>query len=49
MKRILGTTVGSCVHVAGVMNFLNIAKSLGYETRFVGSAVDLERLIEEIG
>ena len=48
MKRILGTTVGSCVHVAGVMNFLNIAKSLGYETRFIGSAVDLERLIEEI-
>jgi hypothetical protein len=48
MKRILGTTVGSCVHVAGVMNFLNIAKSLGYETRFVGSAVDIDRLIDEI-
>jgi hypothetical protein len=48
MKRILGTAVGSCVHVAGVMNFLNIAKSLGYETRFVGSAVDIKRLIDEI-
>jgi hypothetical protein len=30
------------------MNFLNIAKSLGYETRFVGSAVDIKRLIDEI-
>jgi hypothetical protein len=48
MKKILGTTVGSCVHVAGVMNFLNIAKSIGYETRFIGSAVGIESLKKEI-
>ncbi|MBM3708446.1 MAG: cobalamin B12-binding domain-containing protein, partial [Actinobacteria bacterium] len=48
MKRILGAAVGSCVHVAGIMNFLNIAKKAGFETMFLGSAVDISRLKDEI-
>ena len=48
MKKILGATVGSCVHVAGIMNFLNIAKRVGFETEFLGSAVSISKLADEI-
>jgi hypothetical protein len=48
MKRILGAAVGSCVHIAGILNFLKIAGQLGFETRFAGSAISIEKLKEEI-
>jgi len=48
MKKILGAAAGSCVHVAGIINFLQIAENSGFETKFLGSAVDTEKLIREI-
>ncbi len=48
MKKILGVCVGSCVHIAGILNFLNLAQKKGYSTRFLGSAVCIDRLSEEI-
>ncbi|MCE5328978.1 cobalamin B12-binding domain-containing protein [bacterium] len=48
MKRILGATIGSCVHVAGILNFLNIAGSAGFDTRFLGTAVNIKTLEKEI-
>lgn len=48
MKKILGACIGSCVHVAGILNFLNIAKRSGYDTRFSGSALDIDTLRKEI-
>ncbi len=48
MKKILGACIGSCVHVAGILNFLNIAKRSGYNTRFSGSALDIDTLLREI-
>jgi hypothetical protein len=48
MKKILGACIGSCVHVAGILNFLNIAKKAGYSTRFLGSALDIDVLLKEI-
>jgi len=48
MKKILGACIGSCVHVAGILNFLNIAKRSGYTTRFSGSALDIDILLKEI-
>jgi hypothetical protein len=48
MKKILGVCIGSCIHVAGVLNFLATAKTEGYETRFSGSAVNIDKLAEEI-
>jgi len=48
MKKILGACIGSCVHVAGILNFLNIAKRSGYNTRFSGSALDIDTLLKEI-
>jgi methylmalonyl-CoA mutase cobalamin-binding subunit len=37
-RRILGASIGDCVHVAGVLNFLRLAESQGYVTEFAGAA-----------
>lgn len=48
MKKILGACIGSCIHVAGILNFLNIAAKLGYDTKFLGTQVEIDRLKSEI-
>jgi methanogenic corrinoid protein MtbC1 len=47
-KKIVGASIGTCVHVAGVQNFLKLAEEHGYETRFLGPAVSIEKLIEAV-
>lgn len=47
-KRILGASIGNCVHVGGLYHFLKLAESEGYNTIFLGPAVPLRRLLEEI-
>jgi hypothetical protein len=47
-KIILGASIGNCVHVAGLYHFLKLAEVEGYETIFLGPAVSLLRLIDEI-
>lgn len=48
MKKILGACIGSCIHVAGILNFLNLAASAGYTTKFLGTAVKIDSLKKEI-
>ncbi|KXG74239.1 hypothetical protein AN618_23570 [Fervidicola ferrireducens] len=48
MARILGATIGNCVHVAGVMNFLSLAEREGYEVEFLGPAVKVDELIAAV-
>ncbi len=36
-------SMGDCVHVAGVLNFLRLAESLGYNTEFLGPAKSPEK------
>ncbi len=48
MRKILGASIGSCVHVAGIMNFLNIARAFGFDTKFSGQAVSINSLRSEI-
>ncbi|MBE3090394.1 MAG: methionine synthase [Actinobacteria bacterium] len=48
MKKILGAAVGGCVHVAGVLSFLSIANKIGFQTKFLGTAVSAENLLKEI-
>ncbi len=48
MKKILGASIGSCVHVAGVINFLNLAQQQGCKTSFLGSACGFEQINEAI-
>ena len=47
-KLIIGAAIGNCVHVAGVMHFLQLAEEEGYNVLFLGPAVSIERLFDEI-
>ena len=47
-KLIVGAAIGDCVHVAGVVNFLNLAEELGYQTVCLGPAVSVEALLEKV-
>ena len=46
--KILGASLGNCVHVAGILNFLQLAQRYGYETQFLGPAVSIKRVSEAI-
>ena len=48
MKKIIGASIGSCVHVAGLFNFLQLAKGEGYHVDYMGGAVPIEKLVEAI-
>jgi hypothetical protein len=45
---ILGAAIGDCVHVAGVVNFLDLAEQLGYETICLGPAVGVDELLGQV-
>jgi hypothetical protein len=45
---IVGAAIGDCVHVAGVVNFLNLAEQLGYETICLGPAVAVDALLDKV-
>jgi hypothetical protein len=45
---IVGAAIGDCVHVAGVVNFLDLAEQLGYETVCLGPAVSIDTLLERV-
>ncbi len=45
MKTVVAGALGECVHVAGVMNFLNLAELAGWRTVFLGPAVPLEEFL----
>ncbi|MHA1369151.1 MAG: methionine synthase [Promethearchaeota archaeon] len=47
-KSILGACLQDCIHVAGILNFFQIAESMGYKVKFLGPAVKIHRLINEI-
>lgn len=44
-KTILGGSLGECVHVAGVLNFLRIAEEQGYKTEFTGPATSIAEFV----
>jgi methylmalonyl-CoA mutase cobalamin-binding subunit len=45
---IVAGALGECVHVAGVLNFLQLAEQVGYQTIFLGPAVPIGEFIEAI-
>ena len=47
-KKILGCSVGNCVHVAGVANFFRLAESRGFDTVLLGAAIHPEIVIREL-
>jgi hypothetical protein len=46
--KILAATMGSCIHVAGVMSFLRKSRCLGFETIFLGAAIPIRCILEAI-
>jgi len=44
--RVMGASLGSCVHVAGIRNFLALCESAGCRTTFLGPAVGPKALVE---
>ncbi len=47
-KKILGAEIGSDIHVAGLLNFLELAKKEGYRVMYLGGAVPIDKLIGAI-
>jgi len=50
--KLVGCSLGNCVHVAGVANFLRLAESNGFTTILLGAAIPPEIIaerLEEIG
>lgn len=47
-KLIIGAAIGNCVHVAGVSHFLDIAEQEGFKVKFLGPAVSLDLLFQQI-
>jgi len=48
MKKILGAAIGDCIHVAGLLNFLELARNMGFQPMFLGPSVSIEVLIQAI-
>lgn len=46
--KILGAAIGSCVHVAGLLNFLELASKEGYITESLGGAVPIQKVVDAI-
>ncbi|MFA5874768.1 MAG: cobalamin B12-binding domain-containing protein [Anaerolineales bacterium] len=44
-KTVIAATLGECVHVAGVSNFLRLAEAAGWRTVFLGPAVSIEEVL----
>lgn len=47
-KIVMGAAIGNCVHVGGVMHFLQLAEEEGYESIFLGPAISIDKLKENI-
>ena len=47
-KKILGACLGECIHVAGIMSFLQVANRNDYETKFIGVASSIDRILDGI-
>jgi len=47
-RTVVAGALGNCVHVAGVLNFLRLARSVGYETIFLGPATSVAEFANAI-
>src|SRR5512141_1723896 len=46
MKTVVAGALGECVHVAGVLKFLQLAEAAGWRTVFLGPAVSIEQFVD---
>ncbi|HNR63821.1 MAG TPA: methionine synthase [Thermotogota bacterium] len=48
MKKLLCGAIGSCVHIAGLYRFTQLAEKEGYLTTYLGGAVPVQKMIDAI-
>ncbi len=48
MKKVLAAAIGDCIHGGGVLNFLKLAETEGYQTKFLGQGIPVKELIASI-
>jgi methylmalonyl-CoA mutase cobalamin-binding subunit len=48
MKTVVAGALGECVHVAGVVSFLRLAKDAGWRTVFLGPAVPIDEFLQAV-
>jgi methylmalonyl-CoA mutase cobalamin-binding subunit len=46
--KIIGASIGNCVHVAGAVHFLNLAEDEGYEALFLGPAISVTSVLDNV-
>jgi len=46
--KILGATIGDCIHTAGILNFLEYAKNCGHNCIFIGTRIKIPDLLLQI-
>jgi len=46
--KVLGASIGNCVHTGGIVNFLHLAEEAGYTATFLGPAVPVPRVVQAI-
>ena len=44
-RTVVAGALGECVHVAGVTNFLRLARDAGWETIYLGPATPISELL----
>ena len=47
-RLILAAAIGECIHVAGLLSFLKLAEDAGHEAVFLGPAVGVGTVVEQI-
>jgi methanogenic corrinoid protein MtbC1 len=48
MDKILAGAIGSDIHTAGILNFLDLARKEGYEGVYIGSVLGIDKLLDSI-
>jgi hypothetical protein len=46
---VLGASLGECIHIAGLLDFLQPAEKAGFGTAFLRPAIPVDKLIEKSG
>jgi hypothetical protein len=47
-KKLIGASIGSCIHVGGLLSFLKLAEEQGYQTIYLGAALSVKEISKAI-
>ncbi|MDI6782593.1 MAG: cobalamin B12-binding domain-containing protein [bacterium] len=47
-KKLIGASIGSCIHVGGLLSFLKLAEEQGYQSIYLGTALSVKEISDAI-